>query len=314
MNSGKNLEDFFEEKWREAITNGNDELFARLVNSQFYLQQLFMEVSKMGHDVTKSNYNFFLHYLKEYLQKQKDEKIAIVSFNYDSLLESSLYNIFDYEFRSVNDYLFEYRGRDKYMKDILLFKPHGSWNWVHKINADLFESDQKLPIGISWIAKAIYDKKLNYAQLKMAIAPHLSNSAVAVDDIPTSTPKHFHVMQMNEPVNYEYYPSLLLPFKQKDDIIMPQLHTAYLNGVLSNVDEVFIIGWKGTEHVFNTSIGQFLTGKKVKITYVSRSTRTIEEELSKYIFDAEFRWNKSSFSDLISNFHDTKLIPHNPFR
>jgi hypothetical protein len=62
-----------------------------------------------------------------------------------------------------------------------------------------------------------------------------------------------------------YIPQLLVPLKNKDDFKLPPSHLDYLNTNLPYVNDIMIIGWKGTEAKFQELLKNKLQSKKVNV-------------------------------------------------
>jgi hypothetical protein len=77
-----------------------------------------------------------------------------------------------------------------------------------------------------------------------------------------------------------YLPQLLLPFKSKDDFIMPPEHEVLLEHFLPTVDEILVLGWKGTEAKFQHLLGKKLGHNPIKITAITKGDETIQQEFS----------------------------------
>jgi len=76
----------------------------------------------------------------------------------------------------------------------------------------------------------------------------------------------------------------LIPHQDKDEFVMPYFHQDSMRSISSDVEELFIIGWKGKEDVFNRFINKRLSNLK-KIIIVSpheKENGEITKELQKY--------------------------------
>jgi hypothetical protein len=179
--AGGTLEDFFQEKWEEIFNTGDVELLARLINTQYFIQEQFRQNASMNDNDDVTNYMLLIEYIRRYLKNDSTEKIPIVTFNYDTLLEKALCNIYDWKYSKIEDYIYNDSAglHEKKLKPIMLFKPHGSWNWVYRLN-NIFASEgfSNQPKYIYHLAKEYYNHKVDYAQLKFAIYPELKQSDI----------------------------------------------------------------------------------------------------------------------------------------
>jgi hypothetical protein len=90
--------------------------------------------------------------------------------------------------------------------------------------------------------------------------------------------------------HHAYYPQLLIPLKTKDDFILPEKHKQVLIECMKNVDDILIIGWKGTEAFFNKQLSGCLGDKKVSITVVNIGDHDIREQLSNFKINATYNF------------------------
>jgi hypothetical protein len=238
--------------------------------------------------------------MRKYLLKSPDENIGVVTFNYDTIFEDSLSKILDCPFNTIDDYLVRAKeGDGVHLNDIMVFKPHGSSNWIQKLNDGGIVANTPSRESKD-IANRFYDLRTDYASLFLAIEPSARNSDLNLKEIVPFSVNTFQILYTSKTL-FEYYPMLLVPFKKKDESLMPLSHQNHFTHQLRDVEEILIIGWKGTEDHFNKILGQKLSQKKIKISYVSPHTKTVQNELSKYLPLAEFKHHACGFSEFIEN-------------
>ena len=76
----------------------------------------------------------------------------------------------------------------------------------------------------------------------------------------------------------DYYPGLLLPYRDKDEFTMPLPHFIALEGYLHYVETLVIIGWKGNEDAFNRIL--LAQSQKIsKIIIVDPAPEVVEKNL-----------------------------------
>lgn len=276
------IEDYFQKQW-ERMENHTDEiLYRNLLNTQYYLYHLFRDVSQKNSWRRKSNYYDISKLAREYAES-KGECVLFVSFNYDTLIENSLSSACQYVHNTIDDYI------DIKTRKILLFKPHGSCNWGRKFIKG-FPSDKEIKQGmnnISLLARHIYEKKLNMPALKDMIEDKI-------------TIHRYDGMQTGDIYSDKlFFPHLLLPYKDKDDFAMPSHHTALLKSYLSKIEEILIVGWKGTEAEFQKLLNNFIGHKKLKITVVTNTSEDIRDKY-KGVFpkmnEDDWTFHKGGFS------------------
>jgi hypothetical protein len=185
--------------------------------------------------------------------------VLFVSFNYDSLLEEAIENCTMKEFNSISDYI------DTEKNEIFLLKPHGSCNWIREISPG---RNFALPFDNhdgDHISKCVYKSVTDYQDF----FGRLEKEITLKNMLPN----------INQGGNNKsiYLPQILIPFKDKDDFVMPEEHTNFLENNLENIEDILIIGWKGTEAKFQEMLSKKLTEKKLRLSVVCNNDLTIIE-------------------------------------
>ena len=268
------VERFFQDQWENVKKYHNPDLLNKIINTQYYLQNLFMVISDKCKNNKRSNYNSLMSLASKYAVS-KGESIIVTSFNYDTLLEQAIEAVFGYTYKQIGDYIDTNRK-------LILFKPHGSWNWVRyfKTNTAALSAINKNRL----FSLDIYSKKKSYSELFREV-----EDKVEIDNTPSLT--------NNSPTNKKFLPQLLIPFTDKDDFVMPFNQRILLEANLDKIQEILIIGWKGTEQVFKDLLQTKLGHKKIKITVANKKDDTIQRILSSVLPNAE--WN---FQDTFSEY------------
>jgi D-aminopeptidase len=75
---------------------------------------------------------------------------------------------------------------------------------------------------------------------------------------------------------------------------------------LADIDEIIVIGWKGTEAKFQDLLSQKVGKKEVLVTYITNGDQTIVDELKKVIPNAYFIQGSETFSEFVK-----KVIANN---
>ena len=122
------VERFFQEQWEDVKKYHNPDLLNKIINTQYYLQNLFMFVSENRKNIKRSNYNSLMSLASKYAVS-KGESIIITSFNYDTLIEQAIEAVCGYSYK-IDEYIDTTRK-------LILFKPHGSWNWVRYFKSNV---------------------------------------------------------------------------------------------------------------------------------------------------------------------------------
>ncbi len=79
---------------------------------------------------------------------------------------------------------------------------------------------------------------------------------------------------------------------------MPLAHRQTLEDNLESVEEILMIGWKGTERVFKELLKKKLGNKEVKITMINNGDQTVVTELQACFKQVQWSEEKT-FSDFI---------------
>lgn len=195
----------------------------------------------------------------------------VVSFNYDTLLETAINATLGHGYNKVDDYI-------NFDRSIFLYKPHGSCNWIRNFGISQGLSFEERN---QFISTTLYKKKLNYYD----IFKLLKKDIVIENEINFPRDRH-----------QRYLPQLLIPFTDKDDFVMPLQHRNSLGGNLAQIDEILIIGWKGNEQVFKDLLRNQIGPRKVKITVANKGDETIRENFKDVLPNA-FWETQGTFSD-----------------
>ena len=291
ISKGGDLENYFEKQWKKIVDNYDPILLNKLINTQYYIHDLFNTLSEELGKTRKTNYYNLIKLAHDYIISQPNEYIPLITFNYDTLLEQAIERHYNTKFVNIDDYI----NTDR--KNLLIFKPHGSSNWVKKFKAGLYASNF---IGlnvnsIDVLAKQLYDEERTLPNIN----DFLQESITFDIKNPNKSVKN------NAYYNY-YFPWLLIPYKNKDDFMMPSKHEAMLEHVLGDVEEILIIGWKGSEQKFQQMLKRKLEGKEIKITLIEPDKearlsfmREYKTLLPKVIFE-DTNSNFTTFSNYMS--------------
>jgi len=308
------VEELFENEWKNILLNNNSIQF-RHINIQYYLQEVLMKVSNniIDNYYSKNLYAIFSDKLQKlYSESIKDEsshitfkRFGFVSFNQDTILEHFISEYFGIPIRTVDDYV---QVNDS---PFCIFKPHGSWNWGWK-----FPNNSVINNNISdWL----YDNKKTYYDLYYNL---LGNNVDMVDWNRWRTDARLHKNNLSkhtidksqlqiidfEKVN-EFFPALLLPYRDKDDFTMPHQHLLDMNAYISSVEVLVIIGWKGNEEMFNRLL--FKDGNRIKkLIIVDPNSDVVKQNLEPLlsrIKDENIKVYKT-FEEFVFNGFDNEIV------
>jgi hypothetical protein len=174
---------------------------------------------------------------------EHSEQVCYVTFNYDTMVERSMKELWDCSFDNFDAYTSDPRFK--------LIKLHGSMDW-----------------GL---------------QFKSYPAPRSPAEIIrdaAVLGIPVSE-KYRKVVQA--PVIFDDgslgFPALAIPVEKKSEYVCPQEHIQALADVLPKVTKIITIGWRATEQHFLTMLKKRLSGLQgdVDLLVVSGDLRGVHE-------------------------------------
>ncbi len=77
----------------------------------------------------------------------------------------------------------------------------------------------------------------------------------------------------------DYYPAILLPYKDKDEFTMPPRHYHSLKSCFGYVETLIVIGWKGNEALFNKLLVADANRIK-KVVIVDPQPEAVEAQLN----------------------------------
>lgn len=279
----KDIEAFFQGKWENLKRHHDPITLSKIINVQYYLHDLFLQVSKKTGQPKRSNYNTLVNLAHEY-SVRTGEHVLFVTFNYDLLLEEAMRRTLKYRIESLSDYV---NHQDR---KLLLFKPHGSCNFIRKLDASILE---QMP------------SPYNVNSVKI-LSQLLHSRNISYDLINSKLKDQFELFDRDEVIHASdtqeiimYLPQLLLPFKAKDDFVMPDEHTILLDSFLTHIDEILVIGWKGTEEKFQQLLNRKLSDKAISITTVTRGESSVKEEFQKSIPNATYKPDGNTFSEFM---------------
>lgn len=287
----ENLEDYFQAQW-ERVTNHHDPLLLRkLISTQCYIYSLFNHISKTCSGNRTNNYSVLVKQAREYAESQ-DELVLFVNFNYDLLIEEALMNDGLYNFGNIGDYI------DFDKKHILLFKPHGSCNWSRRVIPD---HEILKPVNHAPIKS--FQEFSNYLYGE-GILPYQFGDYFEREILINFPPMTHDASNISKAGELQlFYPQILIPYKNKDEFIMPDSHLNMLHYLLQNIEEILIVGWKGTEDKFQNLLKlSTLAGRKVKITAITNGSEDVKlsfKESLPMVTDDDWTFHKKGFADFI---------------
>lgn len=221
-----------------------------LFKARFYLNSLISELTKTSLSQTQSHtvYTDFLNQLKEWIDEDQNTRfIDIVSFNYDTLLEDAMHNVYGYNWSikrkgdPIRAYLLG--------KNLKIFKPHGSINWGREIAGKQYRVPEELFIQFNEI--------------------ELNKSFKIID------PNRF----LNREIFKDYIPAIAVPFKNKTHFEeCTQEMLVEMLKAITKANKIITLGWRGADKHFTDLLKT--NGKAVKeVHIVSPTTDTYLDKI-----------------------------------
>jgi hypothetical protein len=110
----------------------------------------------------------------------------------------------------------------------------------------------------------------------------------------------------NDDLN-NYYPALLLPYRDKDEFTMPLRHFFNMQHYLQCVETLVIIGWKGNEDSFNSQLIQ-QTSQVKKVVIADPQPDVVKHNLKELFLRAHIETIVyKDFEDFVMNGVDKEL-------
>ncbi len=283
--NNRDIEGCLEDEWRRTRNSYNPTVTKRHINLQFYLQALFVWISS---DVTRKHtrnnlYSLFANKLQAFLS-ENDERIAITSFNYDTILDNFLEDIFGNQFNQISDYI------DYTYNQVLLFKPHGSCNWGWPVTNRKGLDSTNTPLH-----ETIYNKNIEPSELYFKILGDFnemvykyawgSEASMNKNRLGRYTINKNKIELNKQPLGGTHFPALLMPYRDKDEFVMPYIHQSAMQNYMSNMEELYLIGWKGNEELFNRllSIKANRLQKIVIVNPLEVTKKEVSQNLDKHL-------------------------------
>lgn len=247
--NGRTVEEVLESLQEQA--KESPETHRELASVRYYLCELLDEVTTQWSLATNGVTNY-RPLIREALRFNKsDEKICLVTFNYDLLLEQALYS-FDFKRRTPEEH-FESHPILK------LFKLHGSVNWSRTVE-----------VGGARLASQALIEGANHLRVSDKFV--LANAA-----------KEWYAA-----VQGSIFPAIAIPVQTKTEqhFECPTSHREYLVEMLPRITKILIIGWQGREAHFIQMLRQKLP-KLSQVMVVGRDLRDSEEVLVRFLVDVD---------------------------
>lgn len=247
--------------------------YRQLAAIRFYLHEMLWncQINWNRYHRGITNYLTFVDALDRW-RYENDEQICFVTFNYDTMLEASLEELWGVKFTDLGSYT-----KHPHFK---LIKLHGSVDWGLELNT----------------------------KLEGAMPATLIDAAVTGLDISQRYQKVQRPPIVFENQTFGF-PALAIPVEKKSEFVCPPEHLQALADVLRRVKKVITVGWRATEQHFLAMLKKQPMGLdiyNVDLMVVSGDTKGVAQtnENLGLIHQPHAQWHdlvESGFSGLISD-------------
>jgi len=305
------VEELFEREWKNIHKENNQVVLSRHINIQYYLQEVLKDVTKRVTEeyFAKNLYAKLGNKLKKIYSasvkttygRTTAKNFAFVSFNQDTILETFISQQFNIPLDNLNDYI---RVNES---PCYIFKPHGSWNWgwrfpdTSKFNGNtsnwLFENNinlfqlyfELLGSHTNMIDGRTYETMLNKHHLGRFTIDKSQLQLIGVENL------------------NDFFPALLLPYRDKDEFTMPMQHFNYMSDYFGSAETLVVIGWKGNEEAFNRQL--FKNANRInKVIIADPNPKLVEENLSPILSKSNVeKIIYKNFEDFVENGIDKEI-------
>jgi len=242
-----------EQKLQELSAGANPEVRRQLTAVKYYLQEVITLCDKQWSRLSRgiTNYRGLFDEIEGWRQRQ-NTNICVVTFNYDTLLESALVEDprIQKKLERIEDYV---------LPPYTLVKAHGSINWGHDYSP---QTDASTLISLrQGTPSDIVGQKNRMIDL---------SSAIKLDE-------KFYLIQGDLKTGY-LTPALAIPVETKSDYECPKDHIDRLCQFLPSVKIMITIGWRAKERTLMDMLIDRLSSN-VKTMVVSSSPESANKRI-----------------------------------
>lgn len=246
----------------------------------YYMWRLLQVVSN-AYDPTKTIYVDLIRSLKD-----REEDFGLITFNYDTLLDQAVQDIFHEVFEDFSQYL-----------DFPLLKLHGSINWLLKMRPNDSSADRSPTFDIAQRIR-IFGRQM-----------YTNESPFSLEDLQVLDPKDLTLNNTHDLVRHmintsHYYPLMFLPVISKQYAFVNEFENRVLNKakkLLWEAEEIFVIGYRANDKVIEELLKGIPQGKRFVV--VGRDTESAKETAQKIeLIAPQFRKRVEHFPGSFKNF------------
>jgi hypothetical protein len=289
------LEAFFQRKWNLLSRSYNPQLMRDLISCQYYMQELFFQESILSSKASPNFYASLVQQMRDYgAIKRGRVRFLVVNFNYDNLFEQQVEKELGYSYSEINSY-------DDTSRLIQVFKLHGSSNWCRYLDGSgdyrswksSFSIVNDLILNLDNLASLtrLLESKISIMNDTWAKSLEVLNQRTE-EEVAAARDPNFTIRSnwSLQPImaKRQYFPHMLIPYKDKDEFLVPSSQVARLELMLEKCKRVYCIGWKGNEKKFIDMIESsafdvtWITGPNGKEEILNGEARRLSKSNHRY--------------------------------
>jgi len=268
---GVSVEEMLGRLYDAAPTHGAR--YRQFAAIRFYLHAMMWVCQLRWRDTSKgiTNHVTLLDLIDQWLPKY--ERVCLVTFNYDLLIENAL----DHKRIAILS-LSDYVSHPTYK----LIKAHGSINWGREVRSPLIDLDKApLQVAFELIERS---EELQFAEEFVWTGEHdmgrLPNNGTTV------------------------FPALAIPLVTKMAFECPKAHQGVLRDCIPGVSKILVIGWRGAEQHFVELLSSLSGSRKIPGLVVAGDRGRASEvivELSRASDRITWSASDGGFSDFVTS-------------
>ena len=224
----------------QSQADGDRERHAQLAAIRYYLQTVIWncQTNWERHTNGATNYTTLVDQIRHY--RDPKEKVCLVTFNYDTLLERAL-ALIHVKTDTISDYI---------ASDYQVIKLHGSMNWAHEVENDVRKIDQRSQGDI--------------------VKELIENARLLRFRQPYRTIGEYPIGRSNDSPWVPLFPALTIPIENKSQYECPQEHSETMERNLPHISRMLLIGWHASEKRFLDTLADSIR-KDTEIMIISRN-------------------------------------------
>lgn len=275
--SGKNysLEAILGKRSEQAKTwlKGKQQLMAVRYYIEAAIEHCEFEWGKVHFGAT--NQRALLNHIERW-RAHHNKEVAIVTFNYDTLIEHALEACLRYSIRTLDDYML--------LEHYRLFKLHGSVSWGYITQCNLSSSDLRQ-------AEVVTRMIIEYgSEITAGVRIYEDNIQMKA-----SAPE---LLRQGRVLS----PAIAIPVKSKNSFVCPKAHVDTLQQIIPGVTKVIVIGWRAQEEHF-LKLLRDLPGN-IAILVVAKDSDDVKQtsdSLKIHGVSGTYKTAKHGFTDLLED-------------